>query len=224
MKPLLPIITVGIVCAGCGNPPDQVEITESREAGPHRPPPREMTSAERFGFAAQLPPGHPPIDNTQLAGSVGASSRSSDITWDVPDGWVQGAPRPMRVVTFHAGGNRAIECYVSEIGGRGGGIEANLNRWCGQMGKPPLKEDAIQQLPRITVLGQSAPLLSLRGDYQGMRGDSRKNSLLLGTIAITGAETVFVKMIGPEARAEDQREAFVAFCESLEMSRSQNTL
>jgi len=223
MKRLAIILFIGIACTGCGDPPDRAEITETRAADPHRPPPESLTAAERFGFSRQLPPGHPPIDNGQLPENIGELSRSSDFAWDVPDGWVQGPSRPMRVATFLAGEDRAVECYVSEVGG-GGGVEANLNRWCGQIGNPPLDQSAAQALPQIQVLGQPAPLLELRGDYHGMRGGVRKDSFLLGTIAVTGEQTLFVKMIGPVAQAEDQRQAFVSFCESLRLSRSQNLM
>jgi len=220
MKELAKALAVGIVCAGCGDLPDQVEISETREADPHRPPPASMTAAERFGFSPQLPPGHPPIENGQFPGETANLSQTSDFTWNVPDGWMQGPSRPMRVVTFLAGQDQAVECYVSELGG-GLGIEANLNRWCGQMGNPLLEEGAVEHLPHIEVLGRSAPFLELRGDYHGMRGGPRKNSFLLGTMAVSGEQTLFIKMIGPEAQADDQRQAFVAFCESLQLSPSQ---
>ena len=223
MRQIALAASFGLACAGCGDRLDRVEITETREADPHRPPPAAMTSAERFGFSAQLPPGHPPLDGEQLPDSGGEGSRSSDIAWDLPDGWVQAPPRPMRVATFLAGDDQSVECYVSELAG-GGGLEANLNRWCRQMGNSPLDDSAIQDLPQITVLGQSAPLLELHGDYQGMRGGVRKDSLLFGTIAVSGTRTLFVKMIGPEALAAGQRDAFVAFCESLRFSPDQNTM
>ena len=223
MRVLAKALAVGIICTGCGDLPDQVEISETRAADPHRPPPASMTAAERFGFSSQLPPGHPPIENGQFPGETVTLSPVSDFTWDVPDGWVQGPPRPMRVVTFMAGQDQAVECYVSEVGG-GGGIDANLNRWCGQIGNPPLEEGAVEDLPHIKVLGKPTPLLELRGDYHGMRGGLREKSFLLGTIAVAGGRTLFIKMIGPEAQADDQRKAFVTFCESLQLSYSHHKM
>jgi len=119
------------------------------------------------------------------------------------------------MVTLLSGADQSVECYIAELGGLGGGVAANLNRWRRQVGADPLSEAALADLPGITVLGQSVPLLDVEGTFQGMSGAARADSRLLGTVVPAEGRTFFIKMVGPSAEVAAQREAFVAFCESL---------
>ena len=167
--------------------------------------------------ATELPPGHPPIDESMVPDSPDTAVMAS-IGWEVPEGWTSGKRRPMRIVTLLSGKDQSVECYIAELGGMGGGVEANLNRWSGQMGQGSLSAEDFAALPRITVLGQSVPVLSVDGDYRGMGGSTRTDSTLLGTVVSSGRKTYFVKMVGPRAEVAKQRGTFIAFCESLRQS------
>ena len=118
----------------------------------------------------------------------------------------------MRAVTYQTG---AVECYVTTLTGTGGGLEANINRWCGQIGQEALTSEVIAALPRITMLGQEAVLVELAGDYSGMGDDAAAGSMLLGTVCELPGETVFVKMTGPEAAVRAEKESFLAFSKSI---------
>ncbi|MDA0990970.1 MAG: hypothetical protein O3A51_09490 [Verrucomicrobia bacterium] len=209
---------VGIVMAlwvmGCTPRDKDVEITETRLGRTVEVPEAGLSTAERFGMrSTALPPGHPPIaPGMSMPGTAGPAA-SPSLTWVAPDGWEQGPDRQMRLVTYTIG--EATECYVAELGGMGGGLAANLNRWRGQLGQPPLDASGLDALPQIVVFGEPAPLLDVVGDYVGMGNESRPASRLLGTVATTGGKTYFVKMIGPDEAAQSQKQAFIAFCESL---------
>ncbi len=215
-----------LLAAGCGKDAEVIEITETREGGVAPEIPEHATSANRFGYsrlpdghpsldgAAELPPGHPPISGSMPAPDLDAPVTVS-IGWDVPDGWAAGKRRPMRIVTLLSGKDRTVECYISELGGLGGGLEANLTRWSGQMGQGALSAEDIAALPTLSVLGQEVPVLAVDGDYRGMGGTSRAGSTLLGVVANHGSKTYFIKMIGPREEVAKQREAFNAFCTSL---------
>ena len=167
--------------------------------------------------ASELPPGHPAIDASMTA-ATSVAPETAAIGWDVPEGWTTGPGKPMRVVTLLSGKNQSVECYIAELGGMGGGVAANLSRWSGQMGQAALSGEDIAGLPKILVLGQRVPLLSVDGDYRGMGGTARVDSTLLGTVVSSGGKTYFVKMVGPREEVEKQRDAFIAFCESLRQS------
>lgn len=139
---------------------------------------------------------------------------AASLKWEAPEGWEQGPERMMRVVTFNIG---ETECYVSVLGGDGGGMAANINRWQGQMGQPALTEEAIAALPTVEILGVPSPVASIEGDYTGMSGDSQSGYTMIGTVCLLGNQTLFVKMIGPSAEAAAQRDKFVAFCESFSL-------
>lgn len=83
----------------------------------------------------------PPADSVDAGADTPiARSPISDRPWALPDGWTEvPEPRQMRVATFIAPDPAGpIEVAVTRFGGRVGGDLANINRWRGQMGLPPL--------------------------------------------------------------------------------------
>lgn len=174
-----------------------------------------------------LPPGHPPLDaGTPAAGlpaghppiGPGAASAPtgdfdpSQLQWVAPDTWKRAPDRQMRLATYTAGNS---ECVLSAFPGDVGGIEANLNRWRGQMGQPPLSKDEIAALPSLTVLGQEVKVLEVRGDYTGMDGRVHTNQMMLGIAVLHKGFGIFVKLTGPAEEVAAERSNFAAFCESL---------
>ncbi len=161
-----------------------------------------------------LPAGHPPVDGASAAPPPPPSPAA--LRWKVPDGWTAAPPRSRRVVTVRPDGHADVECYVTVLGGDGGGLAANINRWLDQVGLPPLDEPGIAALPQIPVLGGKAPLVEATGTFTGMAGEARTGFGLLGAIRSLGAESVFVKMTGPAEVLRAERARFLEFCASLE--------
>lgn len=161
-----------------------------------------------------LPDGHPAIPPNANSPVMldNATPSSSKFSWSKPEGWMNTPDRPMREVTYTIAG---AECYVALLGGMAGGIDANINRWVGQMGQAPLTEQEIKALPTITILGQQAPLVEVKGAFSGMQGGEVPNQMLLGAVCPLDNQTLFVKMTGPEEAVAAQAANFVAFCESI---------
>lgn len=100
--------------------------------------------------------------------------------------------------------------------GSGGGLTRNFNRWRGEMGLEPLDSNVIiTQLEKITVFDEVMPLLELTGTFTGMRGDPTEGSAMLATVYLGGNFALFIKMVGPETIVLSNKDAFLAFCESL---------
>ena len=145
-----------------------------------------------------------------------AATSAGKLSFETPDGWSRGPDRQMREVTFTVGTDAdQAECYVALLGGTGGGIAANMNRWQQQMGAAPLSESEFQQLERIEMLGTEGILLEIDGSFSGVAGEAVSNARLYGAVCVLSDRSVFVKMIGPIATLEGQRDAFQRFCESL---------
>jgi hypothetical protein len=142
-------------------------------------------------------------------------SPASGLTWSAPAGWLEQGDRPMREVTFTPAGQTDVECYVAVLGGRAGGVEANLNRWRDQMGRPPLTSAEIEALPRLEALGREGTLIEIEGDFTGMEGATHAGSILLGFVVERDADAVFVKLTGPAEAARAERGRFESFCRSL---------
>ncbi len=139
----------------------------------------------------------------------------SKLTWTMPDGWTSKGRSGMREVTFQVEGTNA-ECWIVFIGGTGGGMLANVNRWLGEVGQKQLTEDEVAKLPRINVLGTQGVIVEGQGDYSGgMGGAAIKGALLYGLICPLAGRTLFVKMVGDADVMKGQRARFIAMCESL---------
>ncbi len=96
-----------------------------------------------------LPEGTPPADGpvTQQPERPAAQADTA-WPWVVPAGWraVPGE-RPMRLATYEIpvdGG--AVEVAVTRFPGDVGGMLANVNRWLGQIGLPPVGQDDLDAM------------------------------------------------------------------------------
>ncbi|MBP8131524.1 MAG: hypothetical protein KA184_18240 [Candidatus Hydrogenedentes bacterium] len=188
------------------------EITETRQADSHDLAPPRLSTAERFGTGANP---HAAMGGmTGMDAMAGASAMS--FAWDTPEGWEELPPTQMRQANFRIAGDPATECYLSVLGGEGGGLLANINRWRGQMSFEPMDEAALAALPRKTLLGKEAAYVSMRGTYQGMQGDRNEaDYMMLALAAVQGGQSYFVRLTGPASVVEQETARFEAFCESL---------
>jgi len=197
-------------------PAAPAEATSSNLPAGHPPIPPTTTATP-----SGLPEGHPPVSaaSTQLpanhppmpASQPGMSS-SANYAWTAPPSWEQAPDRMMRVVTYKVGES---ECYITQLDGPAGGVEANLNRWRGQVGQPPLTADEIAALPTINVLGVDATLIQATGPYTDMSGATVQGYALLGVIVQLENRLVTIKMTGPEAELSAELENFKSFCTSI---------
>ena len=61
-------------------------------------------------------------------------------TWTVPSGWQEGQLAQFLVAKYViAGADGTAAVNVSSLAGDGGGLLANVNRWRGQLGLPPVR-------------------------------------------------------------------------------------
>jgi len=141
------------------------------------------------------------------------------LRWDVPSGWRRVSGSSMRVVTFKVAGKVAgqaeAECWVIDLSGTAGGIIDNVNRWRGEMQKPPLSAQDVDRLPRIEVLGEQSPLLEEDGSYQGMGGPKLEKGVLFGVVCPLSDVTLFIKMVGGTEDMRAAKNDFLKFCASL---------
>ncbi len=144
-----------------------------------------------------------------------ASSGAEGFVWDVPAGWTTSGPRAMRIVSFVVGANGETECYVTVLGGDGGGVEPNLDRWRDQLGLAPFTSAEFASLPTVEILGVEAALFEGYGSFSGMGAAERDDAGMLGVVCMLADRTLFVKMIGAGDEVRAERENFLRFCRSL---------
>jgi hypothetical protein len=141
----------------------------------------------------------------------------ANMFWEVPEGWVKGADRTMRLLTLHPAGSKEAECYLTVLPGSAGGMEANVNRWQQQMGHAPLTPDAIAALPELRAFGEQYPYVEVSGTYSdGMSGKTIDDATLIGTVIPFQNVSLFIKFVGPADLIEAERGRFLSFCLTLE--------
>lgn len=140
--------------------------------------------------------------------------RTASLTWRAPISWTRGPEKAMREVTYFAGEGGRVECYVTLLDGSAGGVLANINRWCGQMGAPTLTEADLGQLEHVSMAGSDGVLVRLERGAGASAAEGQE--LLLGAVGLLAERALFVKLTGPRAAVEAQRAALIEFCQSLE--------
>jgi len=173
------------------------------------------TSADRFG-TPQAPAAdaqHNHSTDTQSNGA--ATPNAAPLEWTVPEGWESKAPTSMRLANLVPAGNPNSECTLTLLGGTGGGVLSNVNRWRAQMGLAAIDQTAMDAIPTMPVLGYDAAYFQLDGAYSGMGGESKPDWSMLGLILSQEQFTIFVKMNGPTKLVNTERNNFFAFCDSL---------
>lgn len=185
------IVVGAMLSAACsGQGPREVEAAPAVEYEPvGKPVQWNASDAQRFGVSAKdfAAPG---------GGPHGAAKAPYD--YELPAGWLALPPAQFRELNLRVAGADNAECYVTTLGGGGGGLAPNVNRWCGQLKREPLSQAQIDALPTVTWLGQPAVLLDIEGEWAGMSGDaSAKDWRLIGLLQVSGDKLRTLKMTGP---------------------------
>jgi hypothetical protein len=112
----------------------------------------------------------------------------------------------MRVTTYTFppafGDTASAECVIYLFGvGQGGSVQANLDRWKGQMLAPSGRPTDAKVVKR-TIRGLTVTTIDASGDYTGMGGPMasksvQNNSRLLGAILEGPGGNMFIKFTGP---------------------------
>jgi hypothetical protein len=211
---LLAVVAGGSFAAGSAVPtssaaPTQVQVAPAEM--PEQAPPLEQEQ--------ELPPGHPPIDDT-IATGTGADTPGADdapLEWKTPARW-QVAPNTntMRLATYRVprapGDATDAELSVTRAGGS---ADANAERWIRQFDDGGQKS-AKRTSRKVGLL--DVTVVEVQGTYSGGMGkDGAPQSgwALLGAIVSTTGMPTFFKLTGPAKSVLAARSEFDAFVASL---------
>ena len=150
---------------------------------------------------------------------------AAGIRWTAPASWKTEAARPMRAATYSiapaAGEQAGAECVVNYFGpGQGGGVDANIERWRGQVlgadGKP-----ATAKIDKRTTRGIQMTVIDASGTYTGMGGPMTAAKpvagyRLIGAIVEGPGGSVFFKLTGPATTIAAQQKNFEQLLASIQ--------
>ena len=139
---------------------------------------------------------------------INEKSRDFTLKWEKPDGWEQFEGHSMRMASFyvpHSTGKG--ELSITEFSGMSGGIQANINRWRGQISLPP---ESIE-----SILKASSSFNSNLGDFLFFElVNEKSNQGILASIFELTNRTVFVKLSIDQLALAEAKEDFLTFSKS----------
>ncbi len=148
------------------------------------------------------------------------------VSWAVPNGWIEEPlssqfRRGQYRLPMVPGDQEDATCVVYYFRGQGGGVEANIDRWCGQFLQPDERNSRdVAQIRSEVVNGLKRTYVDLSGTYlfaptpMAAPTTEKPGFRLLAAIIETQGGPWFVKLVGPEHTVEKWHESFLAFVRS----------
>lgn len=164
----------------------------------------------------ELPPGHPPIPGEPQGNGPSMPmpppsmpAGTGAIAWDLPKGWTEARAGGMRLATLKPPATGKIDVSVIVLPGTAGGELANVNRWRGQIGLPPVDETARAQMRK--EVKSKAGSISLY-DFAGQGANQER---MIAGLLFADGHSWFVKMVGDEGPVAASRADLVKLLETL---------
>lgn len=142
-----------------------------------------------------------------------ARADGRELTWKAPAHWTSKQASSMRKATYIITGadGATAELAITAFPGDVGGDFANVTRWLGQLGLPPIEPSALPTLlTRSESHGLGVSVVDLLGPKQ------EKTLRMLGAIVPFEGATWFFKLTGPDAVVAAEKPAFLAFLQTIE--------
>lgn len=167
--------------------------------------PKGSDSAPAMGMPPMdMPSGMPP------GGAAGG--QQAGLKWDLPKGWSQEPGSGMRYATLKPPVSGKVDASVIMLPGEAGGELANVNRWRGQIGLPPL--DAATEASVRTVVKTKAGDLAV---FDFTSDGQVKSRMIAGLITASDGNTWFLKMSGDAAPVGQAKSDFMRLMGSIRL-------
>jgi hypothetical protein len=201
------LVVFAIVSAGC----------RDREITTYRAPKDAPPAAQPAAASGNMPADHPPIgDGTpapgaDMGGPAVPTASGAGLAWSAPAAWTPKALGPMRKGSFSIKTDSGeLDLSITAFPGATGGLEANLNRWRGQVGLDPLSpQEVITAAEKFEANGLQFTVV----DYAG------NGKRLVGAVVQYGGDSWFFKLMGPDAPVAGQKAGFVEFLHTVKEAR-----
>ena len=133
------------------------------------------------------------------------------LKWQKPEGWEQFDGHSMRMASFYVPYSSGKgELSITEFSGTSGGIQANINRWRGQISLPPETEQSI--------LNSSISFKSDLGNFLFFElANEKSNQSILASIFELSNRTVFVKLSTEQSALVEVKKDFITFSKSISL-------
>ncbi len=181
--------------------------------------------------APNMGPGMGPMTGPGMSSAIGAANpvqpenskpsepaadeAESPLEYKLPEGWVVGEKKMMRLASFQIGtADAPAELTVIPAGGD---LRGNVERWLGQIrSTPPSNEDvdkALEAAEKLKVFGRDSTRYQLTSDQAG----DTANAIDATIVPLEDGFSLFIKATGPKHVITAQRERIGQFLDSLKL-------
>jgi hypothetical protein len=148
--------------------------------------------------------------NTTAPRMPGGLAPAAETAVTTPPNWEPQPLSQMRQASFLIKGENGAVADISfvSLGSAAGDVLENVNRWLGQLGKPPITE---QKLPEIAQQLRTSLGDVTIADLTGLpdNADPARDGRIIAAMATTGNSTLFFKLRGNADLAETQKGDFI---------------
>ncbi|HVU23862.1 MAG TPA: hypothetical protein VHE13_07025 [Opitutus sp.] len=164
------------------------------------PPPETAAADPHAGLGLPAP--------ADMANTAVNQAGGPGLQWTAPAHWQSQPAAAMRKATYAISGDNGdtADLSITAFPGDVGGEFANVNRWRGQLGLPPL---AAADLDATVTRREQAGLQLTIVDFAGAGPAAGRR--LLGAIVPFDGATWFFKLTGPDALVAREKNAFLEF-------------
>ena len=151
------------------------------------------------------------VEEKKVSSKIIGEAKNLTLKWETPESWEQFDGHPMRMASFyvpHSVGKG--ELSITEFSGMSGGIQANINRWRGQVSLPPQSEQSIIDAS-ITYNSELGKFLFFE------LSNEKSNQGILASIYELTNRTVFVKLSIEHSAIPEIKKDFLTFSESISL-------
>lgn len=135
-----------------------------------------------------------------------AEKRDALVSWDASSDWTEEKAGQFLTAAYAIPDLGRLT--VSQLGGDGGGLAANVNRWRGQVNLAPLPEDKIVGQP-MPVPGSAQPMLLFNLTSDNAAADAEG---IYAAVLPQASETWYFKLTAPSAKLREKgAEVFTQF-------------
>jgi hypothetical protein len=160
---------------------------------------------------------HAGLDMSAMGGIIETPTSQNILAWVSPEGWKEEVGTHMRMATFHLIADpKAMDCSIIALGGPAGGMEANLNRWMGQLGLQASDDNLKQLLMSVQNIKTKGGLEVKVFDFTNLQahGNPTDKSMIAAMIDVAQT-TVFVKMMGSVETVKQNKDNFLKLLGSM---------
>ncbi|MEM8867935.1 MAG: hypothetical protein AAGC73_06675 [Verrucomicrobiota bacterium] len=202
----LTIAVSGALLSGCDNSEPATYYIPKEERAVNTPAMPAAAPAEPKSSASP-PASTAPSPMQMLPGMKEAAAKAGEFTYTCPPSWIEQPAGGVRKASFRIESDSgSADVSVTAFPGDVGGLTANINRWCGQVGMSPLSDQQVAEVAKPYTISKHAGRLVL------LQGPSES---ILGGILPFHGYTWFFKMKGDNVTVVQETEAMQQFLDSV---------